>query len=83
MVGGQDPPGSRPAKVPLVERPPFSLVQASGIPLPLDRVSTSIWWPFSPMEVRTNHLPICTCLSGMVLQQQQLRPPWAHKSQGS
>jgi hypothetical protein len=83
MVGGKDPPRSRPAKVPLVERPPFSLVQASGIPLPLAGVTTSIWWDFSPMEVRTNHLPICTCPSGMVLQQQQVRPPWAHKSQGS
>jgi hypothetical protein len=35
MVGGQDPPRSKLAKVRLVERPPFSLVQASGIPLPL------------------------------------------------
>jgi hypothetical protein len=42
--------------------------------------STSIWWGFSPMEVRANHLPICTCPSSMVLQQQQVRPPWAHKS---
>jgi hypothetical protein len=83
MVGGQDPSRSRLAKVPLVERPPFSLVQASGIPLPLVGVSASIWWAFSPMEVRANHLPICTCPLGMVLQQQQVRPPWAHKSQGS
>jgi hypothetical protein len=22
---------------------------------------------FSPMEVRTNHLPMCTCLSGMIM----------------
>jgi hypothetical protein len=51
MVGGQDPPGSKPAKVSLVERPPFSLVQASGISLPLVGVSTSIWWAFSPMEI--------------------------------
>jgi hypothetical protein len=83
MVGGKDPPGSRPAKMSLVERPPLSPVQASGICLPLAGVSTSIWWDFIPMEVRANHLPICTCLSGMVLQQQQVCPPWAHKSQGS
>jgi hypothetical protein len=50
---------------------------------PLAGVSTSIWWDFSPMEVRTNHLPMCTCPSGVALQQQQVRPPWAHKSQGS
>jgi hypothetical protein len=73
-------PGSRLAKVPLVERPSFSPVQASGICLPLAGVSASTWWDFSPMEVPANHLPICTCLSGMVLQQQQVRPPWAHKS---
>jgi hypothetical protein len=83
MVGGKDPPGSRPARLSLVERPPLSPVQASGICLPLAGVSTSIWWDFIPMEVRANHLPICTCPSGMVLQQQQVRPPWAHKSQGS
>jgi hypothetical protein len=83
MVGGQDPPRSRLANMPLVEHPPFSLVQASGISLPLAGVSASIWWPFSPMEVRANHLPICTCPSSMVLQQQQVRPPWAHKLQGS
>jgi hypothetical protein len=83
MVGGKYPPGFRPAKVPLVERPPFSLVQASGISLPLDRVSAYIWWDFIPMEVQDNHLPIFTCPSGMVMQQQQVRPPWAHKSHGS
>jgi hypothetical protein len=80
MVGGKDPPGSRPAKVPLVERPPFSLVQASSISLPLAGVSASILWDFSPMEVRVNHLPICTYPSGMVLQQQKVCLPWAHKS---
>jgi hypothetical protein len=72
-------PRSRPAKVSLVERPPLSSVQASGICLPLARVSTSIWWDFSPMEVRASHFPICTCPLGMVLQQQQLRRPWDHK----
>jgi hypothetical protein len=82
MVGGQDPPRSRPARLPLMERPPLSPVQASGICLPLARVSTSIWWDFSPIEVRSNHLPMCTCPSGMALQQQQVRSPWAHKSQG-
>jgi hypothetical protein len=35
------------------------------------------------MEVRTNHLPMCTCPLGVTLQQQQVRPPWAHKSRGS
>jgi hypothetical protein len=82
MVGGKDPPRSRPSKVPLVEHPPFSLVQASGIPLPLAGVSTSLWWAFSPMEVRANHLSICTCPPGMVLQQ-EVHPPWAHKLEGS
>jgi hypothetical protein len=77
------PPRSKPAKVPLVERPPFSLVQAFDISLPLAGVSASIWWDFSPMEVLANHLPICTFPSGMVLQQQQAHPPWADKSQGS
>jgi hypothetical protein len=48
----------------LVERPPLSLVQASSICLPLAGVSTSIWWDFIPMEVRANHLPICTCPGG-------------------
>jgi hypothetical protein len=51
MVGRKDPLGPIPAKVPLVERPPFSLVQTSGIPLPLAGVSASIWWDFIPMEV--------------------------------
>jgi hypothetical protein len=41
---------------------------------------------FSPMEVRTGHLPMCigpngTCPSGMVLHIKKLRPPWAHQSQ--
>jgi hypothetical protein len=63
MVGGQDPHGSRPTKLSLVERPPLSLVQTSGICLPLAGVSTSIWWDFSPMEVRANHL----CYSGKTL----------------
>jgi hypothetical protein len=83
MVEGKDPHRSRPAKVSLVERPPFSLVQASGIPMPLAGVTTSIWWDFSSMKVQTNYLPICTCPSRMVLQQKQVRPPWAHKSKRS
>jgi hypothetical protein len=78
--GRERPPGSRPAKLSLVECPPLSPVEASGICLPLAGVSTSIWWAFIPMEVRANHLPIRTCSSGMVLQQQQERPPRAHKS---
>jgi hypothetical protein len=82
MVGGKDPPGSRPARLSPVERPPLSPVQASGICLPLVGVSPSILWDFSPMEDRANHLPMCTCSSGMVLQQQQVCPPWAHKSKG-
>ena len=53
------------------------------VSLCLAGVTTSIWWDFSPMEVRTNHLPICTCLSGMVLQQKKVHPSWDHKSQGS
>jgi hypothetical protein len=81
MVGGQDPPGSRPTRLSLMERPPLSPVQASGICLPLAGVSTSICWAFSPMEVRANHLPMCTCPLGMALQQQQVCPPWSHKSQ--
>jgi hypothetical protein len=83
MVGGKEPPRSRPTKVPLVKGPTFSMVQASSISLSLAWVSTSIWWDFVPMEVQANHLPICTCPSGMVLQQQQVCPPWSHKSQGS
>jgi len=79
MVEGQDPAVSRPTKVPLVECPPFFLVQAYSIHLPLAGVSTSICLASIPMEVRANHLPICTCPSGMVLQQQQVRPPWANK----
>jgi hypothetical protein len=51
MVGGQEFPGLRPAKLSLAERPPLSPVQAFGICLPLAKVSTSIWWAFSPMEV--------------------------------
>jgi hypothetical protein len=40
------------------------------------------------MEVRTNHLPMCTCpiwyLSlGYDPAHQHIRPPWAHTSQGS
>jgi hypothetical protein len=30
---------------------------------------------FIPMEVQNNHLPMCTCSSGVDLQQQQVRPP--------
>jgi hypothetical protein len=75
MVGGQDPRGSRPARLSLMELPLISLVQSSGICLPLDGVSTSIWWAFSPMEVRANHLPMSTCPLGMALQQQQVRHP--------
>jgi hypothetical protein len=48
-----------------VERPPLSLVQASDLSLPMAGVSASIWSDFSPMEVRTNHLPMCTCPSGV------------------
>jgi hypothetical protein len=70
-------------KVSLVERPSFSLVQAPGVSLHLAGVTTSIWWDFSPMEVRDNHLPICTYPPGMVLEQQNVCPPWAHKSHGS
>jgi hypothetical protein len=80
--GRERPPRSRPAKVSLVEHPPFSPVQASGIPPPLVGVTTPIWWDFIPMEVRTNHLPICTCLLGRVLQQKQVHPPWDHNSYG-
>jgi hypothetical protein len=83
MLGGQDTPGSRPTKLSLVERTPLSPVQASGICFPLAGISASIWWDFSPMEVRANHIQMCTCPSSMVLQKQQVRPPWAHKSQGS
>ena len=61
------PPGSRLARLSLVERPPLSLVQASSICLLLGGVSASIRWVFSHMEVRASHLPMCTCLSGMVL----------------
>jgi hypothetical protein len=78
---GKTPSGSRPARLSLVERPPFSLVQTSDLSLPLVGVSTSIWWDFSPMEVRTNHLPMCTYPSGVALQQQKVHPPWARKSQ--
>jgi hypothetical protein len=78
--GREIPPGSRPVRLSLVECPPLSLVQASGMCLPLARVSTSIWWDFIPMEVQINHLPMCTCPSGVARQQQQVLPPWAHKS---
>jgi hypothetical protein len=61
---GHNPPRSKPARLSLVKRPPLSLVQSSDLSLPLAGVSASIWWDFSPMEVRTNHLPICTCPSG-------------------
>jgi hypothetical protein len=58
--GWARPPGSRPARLSLVERSPLSPMQAFDMCLPLVGVSTSIWWDFSPMEVRTNHLPMCT-----------------------
>jgi hypothetical protein len=77
---GHNPLGSRPARLPLVKHHPLSLVQSPDLSLPLAVVSTSIWWDFSPMEVRTNHLPICTCPLGVSLQHQQICPPWAHKS---
>jgi hypothetical protein len=80
---GHNPPGSRPARLPLVKRHPLSLVQFPYLSLPLARVSASIRRAFSPMEVRTNHLPICTYPSSVVVQHQQIRPSWAHKSQGS
>jgi hypothetical protein len=80
---GHDPLRSRTARLSLVKHPPLSLVQSPDLSLPLDGVSTSIWWDFSPMEVRTNHIPICTCPLGVALQHQQIRPSWAHKSQGS
>jgi hypothetical protein len=42
MVGGKDPPGFRPTKLSLVERPPLSPVQASGICLPLAGISVAV-----------------------------------------
>jgi hypothetical protein len=80
-----NPSRSRPTRLPLVKRPPLSPVQSFDLSLPPAGVSTSIWWDFSPMEVRTNHLPRCTfpsgtCPSGVALQHQQIHPPWAHKS---
>jgi hypothetical protein len=80
---GHNPLGSRPVRSPLVKRHPLSLVQSPDLSLPLIGISASIRWDFSPMEVRTNHLPICTCPSSVALQHQQIHPPWAHKSQGS
>jgi hypothetical protein len=79
----EKPLGSRPTRLSLVEHPPLSLVQASDMCLPLAGVSTFVWWDFIPMEVQTNHLPMCTCPSGVALQQHKVRPPWDHKSQGS
>ena len=43
---------------------------------------------FSPMEVRTDHIPMCTCPIWYLSVKydpahQQRCPPWAHKSQGS
>ena len=85
---GHNPPGYTLAKLPLVERPPLLRCKLSDLSLPPAGVSTSIWWAFSPMEVRTNHLPMCTCPSGYLSVEydptnKQIRPPWAHKSQGS
>jgi hypothetical protein len=79
---GHNPHGSRSVRLPLVKRP-LSLCKSHDLSLPLAGVSASIRWAFSPMEVRTNHLPICTYPSGVALQHQQIRPPWAHKSHGS
>jgi hypothetical protein len=81
--GRERPPGYRPSRLSLLEHPPLSSMKASDICMPLVGVSTSIWCYFIPVEVRTNHLPMGTCLSGVGLQQQQVRPQWAHKSQGS
>jgi hypothetical protein len=48
---GNNPLGSRPARMPLVKLPPLSLVKSYDLSLPPVGVSTSIWWDFSPMEV--------------------------------
>jgi hypothetical protein len=45
----------------------YLMVQSSDLSLPPPGVSTSIWWDVSPMEVRTNHLPMCTCPSSVAL----------------
>jgi hypothetical protein len=64
---GHNPPGSRLVRLPLVKRPPLSLMQSSDLSLPPAVVSTSIWWDFIPMEVQTNHLPMCTYPLGVAL----------------
>jgi hypothetical protein len=66
MVEREIPPRSRPVRLSLVERPSLSLVQTPDLSFPLVGVSTSIWWDFRPMEVQTNHFPICTCPLGVV-----------------
>jgi hypothetical protein len=64
---GTTPPGYRSAQLPLVKHPPLPRCKSSDLSLLPAGVSTSIWWALSPMEVRTNHLPMCTYPSGMIL----------------
>jgi hypothetical protein len=87
-----NPPRSSSVRVPLVERPPLLRCKAPDHICPVSATLMGSQHPssglFNPMEVRTDHLPMCTgptwYLSvGHDPTHQQLRPPWAHKSQGS
>jgi hypothetical protein len=73
---GHNPPRSSSARVPLVERPPLLRCKAPDPSLSCLRPLMGSQHPsdglFSPMEVRTDHLPMCTvqngtCPPGMIL----------------
>jgi hypothetical protein len=89
---GHNPPRSSSVRVPMLERPPLLWCKSFDPSLsylsPLMGSQHQSSGLFSPMEVRTDHLPMCIgpkwYLSiGHDPTHQQLCPPWTHKSHGS
>jgi hypothetical protein len=87
-----NPPRSSSVRVPLVERPPLLWCKSPDPSLsylcPLMGSQHPSDGLFSPMEVETDHLPMCTGPKWYLSVEhdpahQQLHPPWAHQSQGS
>jgi hypothetical protein len=80
-----NPPGSNDVGVPLVESPPLLWYKSSGPSLSYLYPMMGSQHPpsglFNPMEVQTDHLPMCTYLKLYLSirhdpAHQQLRPPW-------
>jgi hypothetical protein len=88
---GHNPPRYESAKMPLVECPPLLQCKSSDLSLPLLGSQHPFGGILAPWRseiiispcVPTHKGHKGTCPLGMILKHQHIRPPWAHKSQGS